>query len=132
MNLKYCSILAIIILIGACKSASLKKEGESLKTQVMALHDETMANHGVIMTLASELKTKGQDSALTNLTFLDSIRTELDGLNEDMMDWMSDFDDPETIDPQSILYLKEQADILNKLKAMQVQNINLAKQLLGK
>jgi len=116
----------------SCKSDTLAKAITEANTTVMTLHDETMARHGEIMNLAEELKKKAKDTVLLKGTLLDSIRTELDGLNEEMMDWMADFEEPETQDDLALNYLKEQAEMLTKLKASQLQNIEAAKNLLNK
>ena len=116
----------------SCKSDTLAKAMADANTNVMTLHDETMASHGEIMNLAEELKKKAQDTVFANKTLIDSISTELDELNEEMMDWMAEFEEPETQDEGALKYLKEQAEILSRLKASQLQNIEAAKNLLKK
>lgn len=133
MNYKIKIALFVLILcIDSCKSDNMEKAISDANTSVMTLHEETMAKHGEIMNLVDELKKKTTDSLYARDVVMDSIRTELDGLNEEMMDWMADFEEPDSKDEAALTYLKEQIEILTKLKTAQVQNIETAKSLLQK
>lgn len=124
--------VALTLFMVRCKSDTLEKDISEANASVMALHDETMARHGEIMNLAEELKKTALDNTLPNSLLIDSIRTELDGLNEEMMDWMAEYEEPDTKDEAALKYLKGQAETLTKMKASQVENIEVAKRLLKK
>jgi hypothetical protein len=126
------AVFALTLSIFNCKSATIEKNITETNALVMALHNETMARHGEIMGLVEELKNKTSDTGNASGILVDSIRTELDGLNEEMMDWMAEYEEPDTKDEAALNYLKEQADILNKLKSAQIQNIEAAKRILQK
>lgn len=125
-------VLMLCMILLQCKNHEVEKAVDAANSTVMTLHDETMANHGEIMELTSKLKEKGKDTAAFNITLIDSIRTELDGLNEDMMDWMSNYEEPEAKDTSALNYLEKQILTLKAMKESQSKNIEIAKALLSK
>ncbi len=103
---------------------------KDMNTTVMDMHNVTMAQYGEIMKLTDALKKKAMDTSIANLVEVDSVRTELDAINESMMDWMTSYEEPESNDSTAIKYLQEQLQFLTKLKSDQLQQMDAAKQIL--
>jgi hypothetical protein len=123
------SLITLAFVYSQCNDSKAPDRFSVVKEEVLKLHDETMEAHGTLMQLSAQLKNKAADTSLPNLILLDSIRTELDGLQADMMDWMAQFDEPETSSPETIQYLESQSAVLQKLKESQIQQIKVATEL---
>lgn len=101
----------------------------ALNSELMALHDTTMIKHGECLALIDMLKLKVNTSGKFHMTYIDSIRTELDHSNESMMDWMAHYTDPIEKDSTAIHYLKAQLNIMKNISIYQTKNIELAKKI---
>ena len=126
-------LFILIILQTQCtsKQKSLEKSVIALHDHLMILHDSTMTQHSISGNLAEKLKIKGLQKDSTLLTAIDSIRTELDGSNEYMMDWMNNYHEPELKDSAALKYLNQQILLLQELALHQKKNINQAYLLLN-
>jgi hypothetical protein len=124
--MKYILIILLLILLLPLTQCTNKRKLEklvgSLHTELMALHDSTMNQYGVAVNLIDQLKKMTPDPAA--ITPIDSIRTELDGSNAYMMDWMANYMEPSTKDSTAWLYLTKQIELLHKLALHQMQNIH--------
>lgn len=151
-------VLAISLLAYACSEKQQNHEHEhhhtettgnarvdSLKQQVMAVHDEIMPKMDEIMSLriSAQQEIKQQDS-LTKVNpkledthqkqQLDSLLTQLDDADEAMMHWMQEFDSQMKAksDEEKITYLKSEQDKINAVKDQMLGSISKGKQLLKK
>lgn len=130
-------ILLTFLTVGmaACLSKSknntLAADVAALNATLMDLHDTTMVRHGQSLSLIEQLKSKSKMASGPQLTYMDSIRTELDQSNESMMDWMANYSDPLEKDSAAINYLNQQIKIMNDISTHQIQNLDIAKKILN-
>ncbi|MEP7322986.1 MAG: hypothetical protein ABI761_13765 [Saprospiraceae bacterium] len=124
--MKYIQIILLLILLLPLTECTTKYELEksvtTLQSQLLALHDSTMNQYAVAINLIDQLKKIDADTM--TITSIDSIRTELDGSNIYMTDWMANYQQPETKDSAAWIYLSKQMELLEKLALHQKQNIN--------
>ncbi|MEO5581188.1 MAG: hypothetical protein ABIR66_00735 [Saprospiraceae bacterium] len=124
--MNYIQIILLLILLLPLSQCTTKykldKSVTALQAQLLELHDSTMIQYGVALNLIEQLKKIDADSI--TITPIDSIRTELDGSNVYMTDWMADYQQPETKDSAAWIYLTNQIELLKKLALHQNQNIN--------
>lgn len=116
----------------ACKSGTGNSVSSKvlidLHSNLMALHDSSMAKHGEALALIDQLKSKKPN--FSDSTSVDSVINILDKSNESMMDWMANFNDPETQDSAAFHYLEEQIQWMKNLYQTQTSAITRAKTLL--
>lgn len=94
MKSKYLIVLLACLALFCVISCSDKVE--LAKTEMMAIHDESMAEIGTIRTLArqlSELKSTVPDTFALNKAILD-----LEDAEESMMIWMDEYKEPDAKD----------------------------------
>ena len=75
-------------MIASCQIQKTQEADDSLKTQVLAIHDEAMEKMDVIMKLQMQLL-KRKDSA--NASQIEEAFKSLDDAHENMMAWMHNF-----------------------------------------
>lgn len=122
---KWLLYLAFPFALAGCQSGSSETEKkEGLETEVMALHDEAMADMGKIYrlrrnltTLRDSLSAQSADTAATNL--LTRRIVQLDAADEAMMDWMRNYQAPDTLaHQQAMLYLQEEHNKITRVKSL--------------
>ncbi len=132
-------VLLIVLglaLVAACTSQKSEEEQkiESLKKEVIAVHDEAMARMGEIMRLKKELQTKAE--ADTTVEIQQTIQN-LEAADEAMMNWMRGFKFPltnnadeaaDTTDVAAkIEYLQQEKEKMEIIDQQMVKAIGAAK-----
>ncbi len=112
-----------------------QKEINTLKKEIMASHDSTMAQMNTMAKLRNQLKEAKADTTAApedTLSYHESYRLLMAASNG-MMDWMAQFENPDnqTIsDSAKIDYLNRQKELMYALEKDTEQAISKAKQLL--
>jgi len=83
-------LFVFLLTLVACKEKKANKELSQME-QVMAIHDEVMPKMGTVGRLATRLKSKVNDPEMGEK--YRKAKTDLEGANEAMMDWMKGFGD---------------------------------------
>lgn len=132
---KWLLYLALPLALAACQSGpSEAEQKQTLETEVMALHDEAMADMGKIYRLRRDLTSlhdsltaQSADTAVTNL--LSRRIVQLHEADEAMMDWMRNYKAPDTLaHAQAMLYLQEEHVKMEKVKSLMDSTIANAKE----
>ena len=131
---KWFLYLALPVALAGCQGGPPDAEQkENLETEVMALHDEAMADMSKIYrlrrnltTLRDSLTAQSADTALTNL--LTRRILQLDEADEAMMDWMRNYKSPDTLaHQQAMLYLQDEHKKIARVKSLMDSTISNAK-----
>jgi predicted RNase H-like nuclease (RuvC/YqgF family) len=127
--------LVAILAFSACgnKENDAQQAQDALETEVMALHDEAMADMGKIYrlrrnlsSLRDTLQAQSGDTATINL--LTRRIQELNDADEAMMDWMRRYQAPDTLaHDQAMNYLQEEHEKMARVKALMDSTIANAK-----
>ncbi len=131
--------IPILMLCFSCNKSD--KNLKALQDDVMAVHDEIMPKMGEIMDLKDKLATKLEKMDSTAANYM-SIKQETDSLNylltgsdNNMMDWMDEYN-PDTLKALSAedaeKYLLDQKDKIKKIKEGTYKNIEIVKGYLKK
>lgn len=108
---------------------SANEDVETLKAEVMAIHDSAMAKMSTLSSLQSKLKETWQ-STKDSLPYLDMHRN-LQHYKDDMMDWMRNYEVPEnTGEPEVRDYLLEEKRAVGAINAEMDKGIAEARFLL--
>ncbi|MDZ7845330.1 MAG: hypothetical protein U5L96_00285 [Owenweeksia sp.] len=105
-----------------------KKGIESLKKEVMTLHDTAMDKMSTISNLQKKLKEMGQ-TQVDSLPYQQAYR-KLQGASDDMMGWMRSFELPEAEEAQQRTYLLEEKKAVQAVDAEMKDAIAEARHLL--
>ncbi len=139
---KFFVLLGLSICVIACTN-STSAEGESteakaedqvetLKKEVMTLHDKTMAQMGEMGQLSSKLKAASATASDT-AAYYNAIN-DLTQAKESMMDWMHDFENPdkmEVAEAEKVKYLEEQKTKMADIADYTDRSIEKAKKVLA-
>jgi hypothetical protein len=132
---KWLLYLALPLALAGCQGGSLETEQKAgLETEVMALHDEAMAEMGKIYrlrrnltTLRDSLTARSADTAVTNL--LTRRIVQLNAADEAMMDWMRNYKAPDTLaHQQAMLYLQDEHARMAAVKSLMDSTITNAQE----
>lgn len=120
-------------------------EVDSLKNQVMAVHDEVMPKMEEIMALELEAqqqikqldslaKINPKQANATQKQQLDSLVVQLNKADDAMTHWMQEFDGQmkSKTDEEKITYLKSEKDKIDAVRDQMLGSINKGKELLKK
>ncbi|GAB4246158.1 MAG: hypothetical protein Tsb0034_25000 [Ekhidna sp.] len=119
--------LPVLLLVFACGSNSSQREAangevtiDSLKSEVLAIHDEVMPKMGALRKTSQQLQAMA-DSIVTmdslQSTELAGVAQEIKNANEGMMNWMRNYEpDFEGTDEEIRAYLKEQKKAIQQVK----------------
>jgi len=127
-KLNFLSLLAIILWVAACGPAQ-KEDGEetvdpeTLKDEVMAVHDEVMPKMQDIMRLKKQARSKVDSLAtdsISNASQIESMETlisTLEEADETMMNWMRNYRrDFEGTDEEYVAYLQKEKEAIEAVK----------------
>jgi Mg2+ and Co2+ transporter CorA len=127
-----------LILTTACQSGpSEAEQKEKLESDVMALHDEAMAEMGTIYRLRRELtslrdslQNQATDTAATQQLTCEI--TQLEVADEAMMNWMRRYKAPTEEQPpkEAISYLQQQQTKMEQVKHLMDSTITVARNTL--
>jgi protein involved in sex pheromone biosynthesis len=127
-KLNFLSLLAIILWVAACGPAQKENseeaaDPETLKDEVMAVHDEVMPKMQDIMRLKKKARSKIDSLATDSVTNADQIEsletliTNLEEADEAMMNWMRSYRrDFEGTDEEYVVYLQEEKESIAAVK----------------
>lgn len=128
--------MALTLMIACGEDNSQQQAFDTLKSEVLKVHDEVMPKMGKINTLITELKDKVDTTEMGRS--YEKAKLDLEDSHEMMMTWMKDFGSnfSGTIAKDSlakkIQLLKEEDTKVNELKEKINQSIKNAEELLGK
>ncbi|MBD1399022.1 hypothetical protein H9Q13_17770 [Pontibacter sp. JH31] len=132
---KWFLYLALPFALAGCQGEpSEASQKESLETEVMALHDEAMADMSKIYRLRRNLTTlRDSLSAHTADTAVTSLLTrriaQLEAADEAMMDWMRNYKAPDTLEhQQAMLYLQQENSKMARVKSLMDSTITNAQE----
>jgi len=127
-----------LAIIAGCTSQKSEEELkiESLKKEVIAVHDEAMGRMGEIMRLKKELQTKAEADTTASIQ---QIIQNLEAADKAMMDWMHGFKFPltsnadETSDTTDVAvkieYLQQEKEKMETIEQQMVKAIEAAKKI---
>ena len=127
--------LSFPLALSACQgSASEEDPQQALETEVMALHDEAMADMGKIYrlrrnltSLRDSLQTQPSDTATISL--LTRRIQELEQADEAMMEWMRQYKAPDSLaQQQAMLYLNQEHQKMARVKSLMDSTITNAQE----
>lgn len=108
---------------------------DSLKKEVMAIHDTTMDDMSEVSRLQKELKAR-QDTTNIDSTMVQTTLKRLQKSHKDMMKWMRQYENvdnkPEWSDEEKVSYLTTQKDRVAELKDYMATTIQEAQSILDK
>lgn len=122
---KWLLYLSLPLALYACQSGpDDEAKQEALETEVMALHDEAMADMSKIYrlrrnlsSLRDTLQAQAADTATINL--LSRRIQELEVADEAMMEWMRQYKAPDTLaHQQAMLYLQDEHQKMERVKSL--------------
>ena len=132
---KWLLYLAVPLALSACQSGPTEEEQQqALETEVMALHDEAMADMGKIYRLRRDLTSlrdtlTAQPPDTNALDLLSQRIKQLNEADEAMMDWMRRYKAPDSLAHQeAMLYLQEEHAKMARVKALMDSTINNARE----
>ena len=106
---------------------------ETLTKEVLEVHDKTMKQMGTMAKLRTRLKEEWKTANDTAAYY--NAYEDLKQANEDMMDWMRNFKDPEEQDwpeEQKVEYLQEQKQKIDGVEEYIESSIEKAQKVLSK
>ncbi len=106
---------------------------ETIKKEVMVLHDKTMAQMGEMGQLTTRLKAASSEATDTAAYY--NVINDLTQAKESMMDWMHGFENPdemEVSEEEKIEYLEGQKSKMSDIADYTDRSIEKAKELLSK
>lgn len=101
----------------------------------MASHDTTMAEMNHMARLRRQLKTAAEDTLRTDSTELMDSYFNLKKANDDMMQWMADFESPDNMDitdEAKVDYLEGQKEKMLLIEKQTMHAIKVAEELTEK
>ena len=117
--MKNLTLLTAIILLAAC-GPSKKEELQTLKSEVMAIHDEVMPKMGELRRTRKDLLLQADSLMETNperAAMLTTVADEIGNANEGMMQWMRAYEPEfEGTDEEIKQYLEDQKVAIQKVK----------------
>lgn len=131
---KYLLLLYLpLALLYACNTGAAKADEKAeLQTQVMAIHDESMAKMGDIFKLRRQLRTmrdtmEAQQAESTDLLVLQQEINSLNEADEVMMQWMRQYEAPDSLQhPQAMAYLQQELDKIKRVRTVMDSTIQAA------
>ena len=131
--MKYLSLLFIVVLV-AC-GPSKKEELQTLKDEVIAIHDEVMPKMGELRKTRMALESLADSLMTTDSTkaamFIE-LASDISMANEGMMEWMRAFEPEfEGTDEEIQQYLEEQKVAVQKVKDNMNGSLEKGKEALG-
>lgn len=131
---KHILLLALpLALFSACQSdASGEEEKTELETKVLTIHDEAMAKMDNIYKLRRTLRTMRDtlEAQQADSTAILALQQEISGLNkadEAMMQWMRQYDEPDTLQhEQAMTYLQQELTKIERVQTIMDSTIAAA------
>jgi hypothetical protein len=108
-------------------------QAKVLDDKIMHIHDEAMANSGLVLSLKKEINNK--IDSIKNGTFKDSllvISSHLYKADRSMLDWMHAYKTPNLNADSAEKYLNNQLAEINKVHSLTFESIKEAKAILKK
>ena len=133
--MKNLTLLTAIILLAAC-GPSKKEELQTLKSEVMAIHDEVMPKMGELRRTRKDLLLQADSLMETNperAAMLTTVADEIGNANEGMMQWMRAYEPEfEGTDEEIKQYLEDQKVAIQKVKDDMNGSLQKGKEVLEK
>jgi phosphoenolpyruvate-protein kinase (PTS system EI component) len=130
------SFLVVVFLV-SCNGDNKEKEIESLKTEVIGIHDEVMPKMDEIMQLKQELQKnideQNNDSILSNSSNnAQNVISNLEKADNAMMNWMRNYDPEmeEMTTEEKLEYLQETKKDIQMVKEQMLSAISKSKEFL--
>lgn len=125
-----------LALLSACGSSPAEADQKTaLEEKVLGIHDEAMARMGEIYKLRRQLRSIRdtlEQQPQTDSTTILSLQQEIQGLNqadEVMMQWMRQYEAPDSLQAQqAINYLQQELIKIERVQYVMDSTINAAKQ----
>ena len=141
MRKRWILLAAVTVMITACTSPQQKKVN-TLKEEVIALHDEVMPRMGELSELSAEIKSM-RDAVKTDTSANAQASTQtmtmqikaLEDAHEAMMEWMAEYEpmyDQEHHVDSAVAYYTQQKQEIGSVKKTMEKSIEDAKRYLGK
>jgi hypothetical protein len=123
-------MMALATSLAACTDER-KKAADALDKEVMQIHDEVMPKMGKVLTYRKRINNK--IDSCSNQACKDSLQPisyALSKADEDMMQWMRNFERPEGLDTAEA-YLTVQKQEIEKVSALVEEGLKNAEAVLG-
>lgn len=132
--MKNLALLTVIILLAAC-GPSKKEELQTLKSEVMAIHDEVMPKMGELRRTRKDLLLQADSLMESNpdrAAMLTTIADEIGNANEGMMQWMRAYEPEfEGTDEEIRQYLEDQKVSIQQVKDDMLGSLKKGKEIIG-
>lgn len=132
--MKNLTLLTVIIFLAAC-GPSKKEELQTLKSEVMAIHDEVMPKMGELRRTRKDLLLQADSLMETNperAAMLTTVADEIGDANESMMQWMRAYEPEfEGTDEEIKQYLEDQKVAIQQVKDDMNGSLQKGKEVLG-
>lgn len=134
------STAILLLSIIACQSNDPNHIAqESLKDELMVVHDEVMPKMGEIHKLKKQLKKLSTESTVGENGKVEEIKNtirDLERADDGMMDWMANFKSPSKLRSEKsheeiMAYLKNEKEKIEQVKNDMLQSIDQAKKLVA-
>lgn len=131
--MKNLTLLTAIILLAAC-GPSKKEELQTLKGEVMAIHDEVMPKMGDLRRARKDLLLQADSLMEGNpdrAAMLTTVADEIGEANESMMQWMRNYEPEfEGTDEEIKQYLEDQKKAIQQVKENMLGSLAKGKEIL--
>lgn len=124
-------VLALALAISSCETSSKDSvDIPTLKSEVIAIHDEVMPKMGELRKVSKELR-QAAEADSTKQSWIETA-DEISEANESMMVWMRGFEpNYEGTDEEVIAYLQDQKVKIEKVREAMNGSLAAGKSLLG-
>ncbi|WP_420576009.1 hypothetical protein [Ekhidna sp.] len=132
--MKNLTLLTVIIFLAAC-GPSKKEELQTLKSEVMAIHDEVMPKMGELRRTRKDLLLQADSLMESNpdrAAMLTTVADEIGNANEGMMQWMRAYEPEfEGTDEEIKQYLEDQKVAIQKVKDEMIESLKKGNDVLS-
>lgn len=104
-----CGAIMLLMACNTTPKTEAQTEEQTIKKEIMASHDTTMAQMNYMAKLRRNLKEAAADTTATDTIMLKNLYRNLEMANDDMMQWMAEFENPDNMTLKTedkIIYLE--------------------------